>query len=216
MLFALLALHQADSAYNRAESLLAARDLGAARAAAEQLVTSSPNDPRAHLLLGRVWYAWPVTGRYPALAEFRRAARLAPEDPEPLDWQVRVGQHLQADDGEAIAREAILRIWALTPDYMDCWSLFAGMYHNEAIWRAPISPAPPGSRRWSDVRESRSLWKSGRVDLPSAIAPHADVAAYLLRRASPDGDATAEVRLVRLGLTHADADSTEVLWVRCG
>ncbi len=34
-----------------------------------------------------------------------------------------------------MAREAILRIFALTPDYEDCWSLFERMYHSEDIWR---------------------------------------------------------------------------------
>ncbi len=91
MLLTLLILQQLDPAYVRAESLLTLHDLRGARAVAESLVAAHPNDPCAHLLLGRVWYAWPVTGRYPALAEFRQAARLAPENPEPLYWQVRVG-----------------------------------------------------------------------------------------------------------------------------
>jgi hypothetical protein len=221
MLFALLALHQADSAYIRAESLLAARTLGAARAAAEQLVTSSPNDPRAHLLLGRVWYAWPVTGRYAALAEFRQAARLAPKDPEPLSWQVRVGRHLGADDGEAIAREAILRILALTPDYEDCWSLFESMYHNETIWRRADRALArhPGSlialeRR---ARIAIALEEPERVDsLTSALlarhTPH--LAAYLLRaEAAFDGrHDSAGYAWYDSALTYADTDSMELLW----
>src|SRR5262245_18833667 len=122
MLFALwLSVHSIDTTYTRAESLLALGDLRGARAAAERLVASSPADARAHPLLGRVWYAWPIVGRYTALAEFREAARLAPNDPEPLYWQVRVGQFLKSDEGEVMAREALLRIFAITPDYEDCW-----------------------------------------------------------------------------------------------
>jgi len=46
-----------DSTFARAESLLAHHDLTSARSVAEQQVRAHPNDPRAHLLLGRVWYA---------------------------------------------------------------------------------------------------------------------------------------------------------------
>ncbi|HSD31446.1 MAG TPA: hypothetical protein VLB49_06020, partial [Gemmatimonadales bacterium] len=135
MLLGLLLVLQQDSTSTRIETLLAAHDLAAARRAAEHLVAAKPRDARAHLLLGQVWYAWPVIGRYPALAEFRAAARLAPEAPAPLYWQVRVGQYLGSDEGEVIVREAILRIFALTPDYEDCWTLFQGLYHNPDIWR---------------------------------------------------------------------------------
>ena len=135
MLLGLLLLLQQDSSHARVERLLATKDLPAARRAAERLVATHPRDARAHLLLGRVWYAWPTVGRYPALAEFRTAARLAPDDPLPLYWQVRVGQYLGSDEGEVIAREAILQILALAPDYEDCWALFQGFYHDADIWR---------------------------------------------------------------------------------
>ena len=78
----LLAILAQDTAFARAESLLAGHKLPAARRAAERLVAAHPQDSRAHLLLGRIWYTWPVTGRYSARAEFRTAAGLAPRDPE--------------------------------------------------------------------------------------------------------------------------------------
>ncbi|HEY6222687.1 MAG TPA: GWxTD domain-containing protein [Gemmatimonadales bacterium] len=135
MLPLLLLLLPQDSLAARAESLIAAHNLPAARRIAEQLVSTHPANASAHLLLGRVLYAWPVVGRYAALAEFRAAARLAPRDPEPLYWQVRVGQYLGSDEGEGVMREAILRIFALAPDYRDCWSLFEQLYENAESWR---------------------------------------------------------------------------------
>lgn len=221
MLLALLLLHQADSAYARAESLLGARDLRAARSAAEWLAALSPNDPRAHLLLGRVWYAWPVTGRYAALAEFRRAARLAPLDPEPLYWQVRVGQYLKGDEGEVIAREAMLRIFALTPDYKDCWALFEGIYHDARVWRrADQALARHAESLVALERRAQiaiALEEPGRVDsLTEAILLHRApyVPAYVLR-----AEAAFDDRRDRDGyawydsaVAHADIDSAGSLW----
>ena len=136
MLFALwLSFSFPDTSFARAESLLARGDLRGARAIAERLVAAAHTDSRSHLLLGRVWYAWPVIGRYTALHEFQEAARLDPTNPEPLYWQVRVGQYLKSDEGEGIVRRAILRIFAIDPDYADCWTLFEGLYHNDDIWR---------------------------------------------------------------------------------
>ncbi|HKC48426.1 MAG TPA: GWxTD domain-containing protein [Gemmatimonadales bacterium] len=135
MLPLLLLLLPQDSLAARAESLLAAHNLPAARHIAERLVATHPSDAAAHLLLGRILYAWPVVGRYPALAEFKKAARLAPEDPEPMYWQVLVGQFLGSDEGEGMVREAILKIFAIAPDYRDCWELFQRLYHNPDIWQ---------------------------------------------------------------------------------
>jgi tetratricopeptide (TPR) repeat protein len=135
MIALLLLLVPQDSLHARADSLIAAHNLPAARRIAESLVSAHPSDAAAHLLLGRILYAWPVVGRYPALAEFKEAARLAPQDPEPLYWQVRVGQYLGSDEGEGVVREAVLKIIAVDPDYRDCWSLFEQLYHNAEIWR---------------------------------------------------------------------------------
>src|SRR3972149_1026119 len=121
-LLAVLAAQAPETA--RAESLLAAGALPAARAIAERLVQGEPLEPRFHLLVGRIWYAWPVIGRYQALAAFRTAARLAPDDPDPLYRQVEVGFYLGSDEGEVVAREALIGILALDPDYRDSWGRF--------------------------------------------------------------------------------------------
>ncbi len=87
------------------------------------------------LAVGRAQFARPVIGRYAALEAFRAAARLAPTNPEPLYWQMKVGFYLGSDEGDVLAREAILRILALTPDYQDVWERFERVYHNPSIWR---------------------------------------------------------------------------------
>jgi hypothetical protein len=134
-LLLLMSSVQQDPSYARAESLLAAHELPHARAAAERLVQDHPQSSRSHLLLGRVWLAWPIIGRYTAYREFRRAAELAPEDPEPLYGQIKVGTYLLSDEGEGIVRRALLKLLNLAPDSQDCWTLFRQLYHNKDIWR---------------------------------------------------------------------------------
>lgn len=133
--YLLAALALQDPSMAPAESLLAARDVAAALRLAQHLVARRPQDPAALILLGRVHFARPVIGRYPALEAFRTAARLAPADPEPLYWQMQVGFFLGSDEGEVIARGAILRILALNPGYADVWERFQTLYHNAEIWR---------------------------------------------------------------------------------
>jgi hypothetical protein len=188
-LLAVLALQAPEAA--RAESLLAAGALPAARAIAERLVARTPRDPRHHILLGRIWFAWPVIGRYPALAAFREAARLAPADPAPLYGQVEVGFYLGSDEGEVIAREALLRIFALDPDYRDTWTRFEQLFLNDAIAR----------------RADRALGRHG--DHPLALERRARLA--ILLRESRRADSLAARQLAGGGspiaafLTHADA-----------
>ena len=87
------------------------------------------------MAVGRAQFARPVIGRYAALEAFRAAARLAPTSPEPLYWQMKVGFYLGSDEGDVLAREAILKILALTPDYEDVWERFETLYRNPKIWR---------------------------------------------------------------------------------
>jgi GWxTD domain-containing protein len=217
----LLSLAAQDSAHARADSLLVAHDLPAARRAAEHLVVTYPHDARAHLILGRVWLAWPVIGRYAALSEFRTATKLAPDDPQPLYWQVRVGQYLGSDEGEVVVREAILRIFRLTPDYEDCWALFEQIYHNESIWRRAdqaLALHPDdlvGIERRAQI--ALALQEPGRADSLAALvlarrAPH--VPAYLQRAeaAFVAGRDSAGHAWYDSALVYADFDSTGALW----
>jgi len=221
MLLGLLLLLQQDSAYTRVETLLAAHDLAATRRLAEQLVTAHPQSARAHVLLGQVWYAWPVIGRYPALEEFRVAARLSPRDPVPLYWQVRVGEYLGSDEGEGIIREAILRIFALTPDYEDCWKLFQGMYHDPGIWRradqalAHHPDDPVALERRAQI--ALALEEPGRADSLAALvlARHDPYVPGFLLRAEAGFDAGrdgAGYAWYDSALAYADIDSTGAMW----
>src|SRR2546430_9341135 len=100
---ALLVFRRQDPAADP-DSLLAARRLPNARRAAERLITQRPDDPHAHLALGRVWQAGPTVGRYQALAEFRTAERLAPDATGPLSGQVEVGYRVCGQPAYAIPR----------------------------------------------------------------------------------------------------------------
>ena len=218
-LLALFALQ--DSTFARAESLLAHHDLTSARPIAEHLVGVHPTDPRAHLLLGRVWYAWPTFGRYRALDEFRTAARLAPADPEPLYGEAKVGQFLLSDEGDRLVRDAVLKIFALDPGYRDCWSLFAQIYHDAGIWRradAAFATHPDDPIALAHRAEIALALENG--------AAADSFAAQALARAGPDvGLLLVRAQAAYLGhrdgageawydsaLTFADRDTADALW----
>lgn len=135
MFFFIIAAVQDTLPYARAESLLAHHQLPAARAIAESLIAEDPRDEQAHLLLGRVWLTWPTTGRFKARREFRAAARLAPQDPRPLYLESTVGFTLGLNDGESIARRALLKLLAVAPDYRDAWDRFERVFQSPGIWR---------------------------------------------------------------------------------
>ena len=221
MTLALLLLSLQDPLAARAESLLARPELAAARAVAQDLVRRHPDDPASHLLLGRVWLAWPVIGRYNALAEFRAAARLTPADPEPLWWETRVGLRLGDDEGEVLVREAALRILALDPGYRDAWDLFSSVYHDDAIWTRADSalaahPEAPG------VPERRAgialaLGEPERADTFARLTlagrgPY--VPGFLLRAeaAFDGGRDSAGYAWYDSAMIHADLDSTGAMW----
>ena len=105
--------------------------------AAALLQTPSPASAQVESLLtaGQQHLVGRVVGRYAALDAFRRAARLAPADPAPLYWQMKTGFFLGSDEGDVLAREAILRILAIDPGYADVWDRFHEVYQNPATWR---------------------------------------------------------------------------------
>ncbi|UCF18526.1 MAG: GWxTD domain-containing protein [Gemmatimonadota bacterium] len=113
-----------------ANAALVAGELQLARRLAERAVESGPKDPRALIALGRVHLEWPRIGRFQALELFRRAARLAPDDPEPGYWIGRTGLALLGDDGEMIARRGLERTLALDPLYRDAWDLWRQLYRS--------------------------------------------------------------------------------------
>jgi tetratricopeptide (TPR) repeat protein len=219
--FALLVVLLQDPAAAGPDSLLAARRLPDARRAAERLIAQHPEDAHAHLALGRVWQAWPAVGRYRALAEFRAAERLAPDDTAPLWGQVDVGYRLGSDEGEAIAREALVRLLELRPGDRDVWGRFLELYHDDAIWRRadralalhPDDPAAVERRALIAV----ALGEPERADSLAARVLGGrgpDVVAWLLRADASfqQGRDSSGYAWYDSALAHADLDSTGALW----
>lgn len=204
-----------------AESLLAAGDVQAALKLARKVVEQQPRDAKAHFLLGRVHYARPVIGRYPALDEFKKAARLDPHDPAPLYWQMKVGFYLRSDEGDYMAREALLQLFAVTPDYLDAWDRFQDVYHNPKIWhRAERAFATHGENPVALERRAELLLalEDGRsADSLLAIAASrggARSTICLLRSEAAflRGDRGVGFAWHDSALARADVDSTDALW----
>jgi len=207
----------------QAESLLAAGQAYDAAQVAARAVARRPHDAAARLLLGRAHLARPVGGRYAALAAFRAAARLAPGDPAPLYWQSEVGLLLGSDEGEGIAREALIRLFALAPDYRDSWSRFRRLFGNRATWRR----ADSALARHPD--DPLALTRRGYLAILLEDAGRADT---LLARARARGGDRVEIALLRAeaaflvpdpatadawidtAVAHAAEDSAGALWTR--
>ena len=220
-MFALLLVLLQDRATADPDSLLAAQRLPEARRAAEHWITQRPDDPHAHLALGRVWQAWPTVGRYQALAEFRTAERLAPDDTAPLWGQVEVGYRLGSDEGEAIARGALIRLLEVRPDDDAAWERFLELYHDDAVWRRAdralaLHPDDPAAALRRGVI-AVALEEPARADsLATGVLARRgpDVSAWLVRAAASfqlGRDSTGYAWYDR-ALAHADIDSSGVLW----
>jgi hypothetical protein len=216
-----LALVAQDTSITRIESLLAAGDVRQALKLGTRLVERRPTDPAAHLVLGRVHYARPVIGRFPALEEFRTAARLAPADPEPLYWQMKVGLYLHGDDGDRIARDALIALFGVTPNYLDAWERFRDVYRNPDIWRrAERALARHGEQAAALEHRAElliALEDGARADSLLAIVSaqgNPGVAHHLLRSEASflRGDKTAGYAWHDSALAHAETDASDALW----
>jgi len=207
----------------RAESLLAAGDAYRAARAMERVVAERPKDVDAYLLLGRAHFARPVIGRYPALDAFRIAARLAPGNPAPLYWQSTVGLFLGSDEGERIAREALIAVLALDPDYRDAWRRFRTLFGNADIWRRADAALARHPHRPNAL--ARRAYLALRLEEPERADALLTQAQYLgdrsvetlLLRAEASflkGDLAAGEGWIGRAVAHAADDSSEALWQR--
>ena len=210
-----------DSLSARAESLLARGNVQGALKIASKLAQRRRDDPQAHFLLGRVHFERPVVGRWAALEEFRKAARLAPQDPAPLYWQMKVGFYLRSEDGDRIARDALLQLFAVTPDYLDSWTRFRDVYQSPSIWRqAERALARHGDDPIALERRAEMLIALGngkRADSLLAIAVarrSPTVRTYLLRTEASFLAANPNAGLAwhDSALAHANEDASEALW----
>jgi GWxTD domain-containing protein len=212
-----------DSLFARAESLLAAGRLGPARELAERLVRGAPADTRALLLLGRIHLAWPVYGRFHAESLFMRAAALEPHNPEPWYWLGHVGLALGGDDGEMIARPALVRLLALDPGYRDGWALWLRLYRGDRERRDAVTALARHDGAFpADVRRGLLLIELRRFDSAAALLtraalrqprdpePHALLARALYEAGRDSAAADAYDAALRL----AHRDTAGVLWLQ--
>jgi tetratricopeptide (TPR) repeat protein len=195
--------------------------LPAARRVAERLIWSRPDDARALTLLGRIWLAWPVFGRWQADSLLTRAAALNPDNPEPFYYLGLVGIALGGDDGEWVARRGLTRVLALEPTYRDAWALWTRLYRGPSERRAAVAalarhagePAPDLWRSQLLIElkaydEARPLLDALLARSPGSPAPNAHLA-QLLYETGRDAEAAP---VYETALAHADADTGGVLW----
>ena len=179
--------------------------------------------PRVDSLMaaGRAHFAQRVIGRYAALEDFRAAARLAPADPEPLYWQMKVGFYLGSDDGEWIAREALIRLFAVSPDYKDSWKRFQSVFHSQDVARrAERALARNADQPVALEHRAQLLIELGEgAAADSLLALAASRAAptaraFLLRAAASflAGQPEAGYAWHDSALARADEDSIDALW----
>jgi len=175
------------------------------------------------LAAGRAHFAGRVVGRYPALEAFRAAARLAPGNPEPLYWQMKVGFYLGSDEGDVIAREAILRILAINPDYEDVWERFQALYRNPGIWRRadgalaahPDDPVAMERRAELAVALEQPLRADSLLgEVLRRRAPYVPAYVLLAEANFLAGRDSAGYRWYDSALVHADLDLADEMWDR--
>ncbi len=189
-----ITLHQDTAQHARAESLLA---------------------------LGREWLAHPVWGRFPAESAFRRASELEPLNPEPLYYLGKVGLYLGGDDGEMIARPALVRMLALQPDFRDGWALWKQLYRGRTERREAVRALAAHSGFFiADLRRAELLIELRRQDSASALLRDlarrspADPAplALLAESRFEAGDDSTGMRAYADAITLADNDTSGILW----
>ncbi len=210
-----------ESQSARAESLLARGDVQGAFKIAKKLVERRPDDPQAHFLFGRVHFERPIVGRWAALEEFKKTARLAPDDPAPLYWQMKVGFYLRSDDGDRIARDALLQLFAITPDYLDTWARFHDVYQGPSIWRQAEHALALHGENPTALEHRAEMWialaDGKRADSLLALttgrrAP--TVKTFLLRAEASflAGNSSAGYAWHDSALAHANEDTSGALW----
>jgi len=210
-----------DSLRQRAESLLVAGQLQAARDLAETLQATHPDDPAVLTLLGRIWLAWPVYGRFRAESLLVRASLLDPDNPAPLYYLGQVGLALGGDDGESIARRGLVRVLALNPDYRDAWALWHRLYRSDDERQAALDALSLHHGSWNaDYWRAQLLVEQHDNDSAVALLQglsdrrprDAGARAWLARALFQAGKDAQGAVAYEAALQRADDDTADVLW----
>jgi tetratricopeptide (TPR) repeat protein len=172
-------------------------------------------------LLGRIWLAWPVFGRWHADSLLSRAGALAPNDPQPFYYLGLVGIALRGDDGEWVARRGLARVLALEPRYRDAWSLWLTLYRGPAERREAVAAlerhaGEPASDLWRGqllieleaYDDARRVLEALVARSPADPAPRALLAQSLYEV----GEDSAAAPVYEAALARAAADTGGVLW----
>jgi tetratricopeptide (TPR) repeat protein len=201
--------------------LLVSGRLADARRVAEQAQRRHPDDPQVLTLLGRIYLAWPVVGRFRADSLLTRAGRLDPGNPEPFYWLGQVGLKLGGDDGEEIARRGLTRVLAIEPDYRDAWTLWLRLYRGDGERLAAVHALARHAGAFAaDQRRAMLLIELGRRDeamallgsLAAARASDAVTHALLARTFFEQGRDTEGTSEYQRALRAAADDTAQVLW----
>jgi tetratricopeptide (TPR) repeat protein len=210
-----------DSLHRRAEALLDAGELRDARVLLEDRLKREPRDVGALTLLGRVHLAWPIVGRWEALRLFRLAAEIAPDDPAPWYWKIRVGTYLGSADGEALMRSGLLGVLERDPRYRDVWEYWDGVYRNPDFL---LSAADILTRHADDpgvaVQRARLLVDAGAyaeadaaiAALPREMQNDGGVWALKAQAALERGDSINGLAWYEEAVRRAARDSLQILW----
>jgi tetratricopeptide (TPR) repeat protein len=199
-----LQVPQHDTLLARAESLLDSGNLPAARRLVERHVQSRPGDARALTLLGRIWLAWPVFGRWQADSVLTRAGALDPGNPEPFYYLGLVGVALRGDDGEWVSRRGLTRVLAINPLYRDAWARWLALYRGPAERREGVAALARHAGR-----PAADFWRSLLLIELDAHAEAESLLAGLIARA-PDDPAPRALLAQSLYETAFDAEAAPV------
>jgi tetratricopeptide (TPR) repeat protein len=172
-------------------------------------------------LLGRIWLAWPVFGRFKAESLFTRAGDLDPDDPEPFYYLGLTGIALRGDDGEWVARRGLTRALAIDPQYRDAWARWLALYRGpterrEAVVALARHAGVPAPDLWrsqllvelGEHAEAESLLLGLAARAPDDPAPRALLAQSLYET----GRDAAAAPVYTAALSRAEADTGGVLW----
>ncbi len=172
-------------------------------------------------MLGRIWLAWPVFGRFKADSILARAQALDSEDPAPSYYRSLVGLRLAGDDGEALARRALVKVLALDPGYRDAWALWLTLYRDDGDRAEMVETLDRHAGDYAaDLHRAGLLVELRRyrdadplLDSLAAAAPGDPAPRAWLARALFEQDRdSAAVPIYDAAIRRAAADSGGLLW----